>query len=317
MDDIQPFFNRVIENEITYYVIPANTPLFRGDVPENYEDPLSTMNGPIFFGESADVARIYGLPFEYKTTNEVKLLALDRSMETIYNAANPIIKSILKKNYGYPDGYRNSEDDADKQLTQYICNAYGGYALDYMPTEGGGKFHREIILCDKTQVEFVNKVMISQAQENTIIDNHKMRKAEQERIERKKRPRVYTERDDNDGSYLHMGSLFGDEPNTNVLNTAPIVGNNNEGNTVSNSRKIVVNKSLFNDDEDEDDEAVEVDVEASGYNTPGGKHQQHKKKTMRRNKKNSKKRQYRRKTNKQLNNSKRRLQKRNNKTSRK
>jgi len=333
MGDILPFFNTVVENEITYYVIPANTRLFRGDIPADYTNPLSHMNGPIFFGESIDVARIYGLPFEYKTTNELQLLALDRSMDTIYNAANPIIKSILKKNYGYPDGYRNSDDDADKQLTQYICNTYGGYALDFMPTEGGGKFHREIILCDKTQVEFVKKVMISQAEENTIIDNQKIRRTEQERIERKKRQRRVGSTDNVISNNLPT-ALFGrDDKNFNIgsrtkssrVNRSLFDQEDDEMDEEDNKpSSFAVNKLSFDSDDDDnmDEENKELstnsvkilfeDEDDTKEPTSGGKRQQHKKKTMRRNKKNSKKRYPRRKTN-----SKRHIKKRNNKTRRK
>lgn len=306
MDDIPPFFNTIVKDGLTYYVIPANTTLFRGDFPANNSNPLSHMNGPIFFGESVDVACIYGLPFEYRTTNELQLLALDESMQTIYeiaandNAVRDIIPPILKKNYGYPNGYRDSDDNADKILTEYICDRYGGYALDFMPTVGGGRFHREIVLCDKTQVEFVKMVPINKNKENAIKDEQKMRKAAPKR----KKRRVDTEGDNNVESSLHMGSLFGDEPNSTVLNTEPIVENNNQGNNVSNSSKTVVNKSLFDFDN-------EVDDDDAGYRTPGGKRQD-KKKTMRRNKKNSKKRYPRRKTN-----SKRHIKKRNNKTRRK
>jgi len=306
MDDIQPFFNTVVEDGITYYVIPANTPLFRGDMPVDNNDTLSHMNGPIFFGESVDVALIYGLPFEYKTINDVKLLALDKSMETIYNAADPKIKSILKKNYGYPNGSRNSDDDADKQLTKYICITYGGYAVDYMPTEGGGKFHREIIICDKRPVEFVRKVTISPAEEQTIIDNQKMRRTELDRIDTKKRQRAERESNDDSASTLRRGALFefDDEEDDNV-NILPL-GSSIFGEDKSSPN---VNKMLsFDDDEMDDDKTL------------GGKRRQHKKKTMRRNKKNSKKRSYRRKTKKRLNNrnnSKRRIQNKHNKTRRK
>ena len=341
MVDIQPFFNTVVENGITYYVIPANTPLFRGDIPVDSAKPLSHINGPVFFGESVDVALIYGLPFEYKTTKEIKLLALDKSMQTIYEDADPKIKSILTKNYGYPDGYRNQDDDADKQLTQYICKTYGGYALNYMRTEGDGKFHREIVLCDKNHVEFVRKVSITQQEELTIIDNHKVRKAEQNRLEQKKRPRRVWSTDNVISNNLPT-ALFGrDDKNVNI------------GSTTKSSR---VNRSLFDQKDDEMDEednmpssfavnklsfdsedddnmdeenkelstnSVKIlfeDEDDTKEPTSGGKRQQHKKKTVRRNKKNSKKRSYRRKSNKrlnQINNSKRRIQKNNNKTRRK
>lgn len=341
MDSTQPFFNTVEENGFKYYVIPENTPLFRGDIPTDYNNPLKHINGSVFFGDNVETARTYGLPFEFKTINEIKVLALDKSMETIYNNANDAIKSILKKNYGYPNGYRNSDDKADKQLTDYICETYGSYALDYMPTEAEGKFHREIVLCDKKQVEFVKKVPISEAEEQTILDNQKLRRAEQNRLEQKKRPR-------RDWSI--------DNVNSNNLPTTVFGIDDNNLNRSSTTKSIRVNRSLFDQEDDEIDEednkpssfAVnklsfgddEDDVEEENKGTgtssvkilfdedddkmdeeiPGGKRRQHKKKTVRRSKKNSKKRSYRRKTNKQLNqrnNSKRRIKKNNNRTQRK
>jgi hypothetical protein len=297
MTDTQPFFNIVEENGFKYYIIPENTPLFRGDIPTDYNNPLKHINGPVFFGDNVETARTYGLPFEFKTINEIKVLALDKSMETIYNNANDAIKSILKKNYGYPNGYRNSDDKADKQLTNYICETYDGYALDYMPTEFGGKFHREIVLCDKEQVEFVRKVPISKREEDTIIENQKLRKAEQNRLEQKKRPR----RDSMDNSNNLPTALFGIDDN-----------NLNRSSTTKSTR---VNRSLFDQEDDEMDEEdnkpnsfavnmLSIGVD-EGYETPGGKRRQHKKKTVRRNKKNSKKQSYRR------NNSKRRTKKNN------
>lgn len=338
MDSTQPFFNTVEENRFKYYVIPENTPLFRGDIPEDFENPLSNINGPVFFGDNVETARTYGLPFEFKPINEIKVLALDKSMETIYNNADDAIKSILKKNYGYPNGYRNSDDKADKQLTDYICKTYVGYALDFMPTEADGKFHREIVLCDKEQVEFVRKVPISKAEENTIIDNQKLRRAEQNRVEQKKRPR----RDSMDNSNNLPTTVFGiiDDNNLNRSSTTKSTRVNrslfdqeddemDEEDNKPNS--FAVNKLSFGDDEDDVEEenkgtsssSVKIlfeDDDKMDEEVPGGKRRHHKKKTMRRNKKNSKKRSYRRKTNKRLNrrnNSKRRIKKNNNRTQRK
>ena len=284
MDNTQSFFDNepVAKNGLNYYVIPANTSLFRGDIPKDYNNPLKDINGPVFFGDNVDTAKQYGLPFEFKTINEIEVLALDKSMKTVHNNAPDEIQSILKKNYGYPKGNRDSDDKADKQLTDYICNKYGSYALNYMPTDAGGIFHREIVLCDKEQVKFEKMVPIRKEEENTIIDNQKLRRAEQNRLDQKKRPR----RDSKD--------------NINNLTTALFNKKEDERDEEDNKpNSFPVYKVSFDDDDE-------------GYKTPGGKRQQHKKKTMRRNKKNSKKRSYRRKTNKRStrrNNSKRHIKK--------
>jgi hypothetical protein len=155
-----PLFNTETDADgIIYYIIPVGTPLFRGDIPPNYERPLDHLSGPVFFGQTADVALTYGIPFEFATKSEMRLLALDKSMEKIYeNASNDVIPSILEKNYGYINGIRNSDDAEDKKLTKYICERYPGYATDFMNTDLGGKFHREIVICDKNRVDFVKKL---------------------------------------------------------------------------------------------------------------------------------------------------------------
>lgn len=155
---------------IIYYIIPAGTPLFRGDIPDDHGNPLEHINGPVFFGQTADVALTYGIPFEFVTNSELRLLALDKSMEQIYiNAlkdetlidgepANIVIPKILKRNYGYNGGVRNSDGAPDKKITNYICKIYQGYATDFMATDFGGEFHREIVICDKNNVDFVQKL---------------------------------------------------------------------------------------------------------------------------------------------------------------
>lgn len=195
---------------IIYYIIPAGTRLFRGDVPPNSNSPLEHINGPVFFGQTADVALIYGMPFEFVTNSEIRLLALDKSMKKIYENAftdetpmdgervMDVIPKILKRNYGYNGGVRNSDDTADKKLTNYICKNFPGYATDFMETDFGGEFHREIVICDKNSVDFV----IQLTYVNGIkIDAEKI-KAEQKlrklarmdadaRAHKKQRPDVY------------------------------------------------------------------------------------------------------------------------------
>jgi hypothetical protein len=179
---------------IIYYIIPAGTRLFRGDVPPNSNSPLEHINGPVFFGQTADVALIYGMPFEFVTNSEIRLLALDKSIKKIYENAftdetpmdgervMDVIPKILNRNYGYNGGVRNSDDTADKKLTNYICKNFPGYATDFMETDFGGDFHREIVICDKNKVEFVQKLTEVDGIpviEQTIIDKQNQRKVAQ------------------------------------------------------------------------------------------------------------------------------------------
>jgi hypothetical protein len=205
------FFNTTTDGAgITYYIIPAGTPLFRGDVPPNSNSPLEHINGPVFFGQTADVALIYGIPFEFVTNSEHRLLALDKSMKKIYENAladssridgervMDVIPKILKRNYGYNDGVRNSDDAADKKLTNYICKNFPGYATDFMETDFGGDFHREIVICDKNSVNFVQKLTEVNGfpvNEQTIRDEQELRKVAREdaskRAQKKQRTNMY------------------------------------------------------------------------------------------------------------------------------
>jgi hypothetical protein len=194
---------------IIYYIIPAGTHLFRGDIPANYNRPLDHISGPVFFGKTADVALTYGIPFEYVTNAEMRLLALDQSMEQIYDNAlkdntlidgepvKKVIPLILKRNYGYNGGVRNSDDAADKKLTKYICQRFPGYATDFMDTDFGGLFHREIVICDKNSVDFVQQLTQVDGKpvnEGKIIADQKMRRVAQEdakdRAQKKQRPNI-------------------------------------------------------------------------------------------------------------------------------
>lgn len=195
---------------ITYYIIPAGTRLFRGDVPPNYNSPLEHISGPVFFGQTADVALTYGMPFEFVMKSEQRLLALDKSMKQIYDNAldddgaidgepvNIVIPLILKRNYGYNGGVRNSDDAADKKLTKYICDKYPGYATDFMATDFGGVFHREIVICNKDNVDFLQKLTEVNGEtvdEAKIKAEQKLRKVAQrdatDRAQKKQRPNIY------------------------------------------------------------------------------------------------------------------------------
>jgi hypothetical protein len=211
MEGELPFFDTTVENGITYYIIPAGTELYRGDIPEDNNDPLANVTGPVFFGQIEEVARIYGFPFRFRTRNEIRLLALDKSMEQIYNRASndrtlfdgkpvkEVIPKILEDNYGYKNGIRNSEGVADKKLTRYICSIFDGYATDFMETEFEGTFHREIVICDKNQVIFEEKINISQTEEDSIFEKHRLRKLEEIRhTARKSSHKKSTEKRRND-----------------------------------------------------------------------------------------------------------------------
>ena len=173
------FFNAETDaNGITYYIIPAGTPLFRGDSKATEKDPFAhKVNLPVFFGKTVDEVRTYGKQIEFETKSELRLLALDKSMKKIFeNASNDetlidgkpakdVIRSILIDNYGYKSGFRDSMVEKDEKLTKYICKNYSnypGYAIDSMETEIGDNFHREIVICNNEKHPINNYVTIKQ-----------------------------------------------------------------------------------------------------------------------------------------------------------
>jgi hypothetical protein len=106
-----------------------------------------------------------------------------------------VIPKILKRNYGYNDGVRNSDDAADKKLTNYICQRFPGYATDIMDTDFDGKFHREIVICDKNNVDFVRQLTTVNGEPvdvETIKAEQKLRKLAKNdadnRAQKKQRP---------------------------------------------------------------------------------------------------------------------------------
>ena len=159
------------ENNMTYYVIPSGYPLFKAT--KKYDIHSGNLlhldpNGFYFFGikktnpeyiESYEEQ--YGVIFEFVTTREYKLLALDKkdTQRQIYQSAPPNIKSILKENYGYDNDLRLSEPEPDRILAQYLCRGgYGGYGIKYMATAFSGSFHPEFMFCNIDGIQCTGRI---------------------------------------------------------------------------------------------------------------------------------------------------------------
>jgi hypothetical protein len=188
---MDPFFSSIQEDGCFYYILPAGTSLFRGDTNFDHEKPLK--QGPIFFAIDPVYAETYGITSEFRVMEEIKVVALDKSLEYFYNRenTNDKIKKILIKNYGYnPDnpndinGKRSSDNKSDTALVKHLCESgYEGYGANNLTTDFGGVFNPEIVLCDSSKVTYVKRI--------TTDDKIKSLRAEnllrKNRITRKKR----------------------------------------------------------------------------------------------------------------------------------
>ena len=164
------FKNKVEENGIYYYIIPANFGLFKAtktydksqsglklDPSRNYFFGIKNMS-PEYIEE---YERLYGIIFEFVTTREYKLLALDEksTKEMIYKSSPEVIQHILQHNYGHMTGIRHSESDNDSELSKYLCEkGYDGYGIHDMKTDFEGTFHDELMICNMDGIHYLGKV---------------------------------------------------------------------------------------------------------------------------------------------------------------
>ena len=176
------FFNKNTDptSGIIYYHIPENTILYRGDSNPNF-NPHQLFNSALFFGLNNEDVEQYGVVYRYKTIVPLQLLALDGPNPHFYDNVPANIKTILNEQYGFndPERRRNSDGPKDKLLVAYICeNGYSGYANDKMNhyDPGRGDFHKEIVICDTRNIEFVKKEDISKELEQSKRDAHLLQK---------------------------------------------------------------------------------------------------------------------------------------------
>jgi hypothetical protein len=172
--DLTVFDRPVIDatTGLTYYVFPKGYPLFKADKSwnKNNTPPKFEIGKHPFFGlKKMDEEYIetyetqYGVIFEFITTREYRLIALDKTTTqfVLHEKAPENIKTILEKNYGYGNkGIRDSVSEADRELSSYLCSkGYEGYAIHGMPTDTiGGIFNDELMICDATGIELVGQI---------------------------------------------------------------------------------------------------------------------------------------------------------------
>ena len=160
-------FKETTEDSITYYIIPKGTFLYHGsnkiDSPKQLDKERHT-----FFALTNEYANKYaketGNVLRFKVSSELKLVAMDKDNETLYEKASiePInIKKIMDENYGFHNQHkRKSIPDKDNELSEYLCKeGYDGYAANHMEgTTFDEDLDPELIICDKSKLEFVELV---------------------------------------------------------------------------------------------------------------------------------------------------------------
>lgn len=200
--DISVFDNFVIENGMKFYMIPVGYPLFKASKMLDSRGSMSLENGRFYFfglknmgdGYIEQYEKIYGIIFDFITTQPLKLIAMDdpNTVNTLYENARGMydIQNILDKNYGYRTGKRDSVSDKDRMLSQYLCDqGYDGYAIKTMQKDDGGTFHTEFMICNATSKTRMNGRITSDEHVGHILHAAKIKELEEKLEEERKRKR--------------------------------------------------------------------------------------------------------------------------------
>jgi len=210
---------KIEENDIYYYIVPSGFPLFKAT---KNEDDIVNNNGLdptkfYFFGvKNMDPKYIksyekeYGIIFEFTTTREYKLLALDNkaTQTELYKMENITedIKQILEENYGYENNERDSVNDKDRKLSEFLCsNNFDGYAIHNMKTQLGGTFHDELMICKMDGINTIGKQITTPERVEQILEDTKLKSYAPPKKERP--PSRFFNDDDNDNNVNR--TLFG------------------------------------------------------------------------------------------------------------
>lgn len=179
--------------ENNMYFIPVGSTLYRGDSHFTDIDDNELLTGDFkFFTPDQNYADKYGIVFEFETTTNLNLLAMDDISEQFYNDAPEYIQTILTKNYGYESKERDSVPEEDNKLSEYICNkpGYQGYAANTMKSVGfADDLNAELVICSpKNHMKPIKRI----TKEDKIWskqDELRMRKVEHNRVQPRKKPR--------------------------------------------------------------------------------------------------------------------------------
>lgn len=260
-------FEPITESGITYYIIPKGTVLYHGSnnisTPEQLQDKRHT-----FFALTNEYASKYaketGNVFKFATNKELRLIAIDKSNETLYTNASDKIQKILDENYGFHNNHkRKSIPGKDNALSMYLCeNEYAGYAANNMKGVsefGDDDLDPEVIICDKHNLKFIELIQNKASSGPPRVERPPKKRRVIETPIKKNGPGLFGDDDESEDDEKGTG-LFGDDDEKGT--------------------------GLFGDDDESDEERRPG---LFGFNTPtkGGKKKQnlsnvYKNKTMKR-----------------------------------
>lgn len=229
-----------IEMSIIPYILKKGRTVYKGDTPQyvryecgirvgsvrekhekNREIPTfsSDINQPVFFALNAYDADQYGVVMEFKAFRDFKLIEIDNldTMTSLYNIAPPSIKNILTNNYGYNPtsntlGIRKSEHDKDNTLSTYLCeNGYDGYIIlsENLRTPSGSHFHPEIAVCSNQHMFKFTRVMSSESEIDSAISDYHNKLGKPARKSKNARPR--SDESPPSKTPFKSRSMFGDD----------------------------------------------------------------------------------------------------------
>jgi hypothetical protein len=141
-------------NGIFVYKIKKGATVFRGDSTIKRRTNYPLDDRITFFGlDKENVEHNYGITFEFVVQKPMTLIAIDQNNgnPAFLQRINEKMQRILDVNYGYnSNNKRNSTPRSDMKLSEFIRDNFGeydGYGSNEMPTDSGGVFHSEIMVC--------------------------------------------------------------------------------------------------------------------------------------------------------------------------
>lgn len=194
MIDLSTYLQLDTNDDMYYYILPSNFSIYRGDTSIDKNSFSFPNNVPFFFGTNVEEVEQYGIVFEFKTTREYKLIAIDnfQTQQRLYKNAPSDIQDILKRNYGYsPRGIqtRDSVSAKDIAFSNYLCKeGYDGYAINEMDTDLD-RFHQEIVICSPQTIQLVKQITTDPTVIQRLLDKKRMVDLGKTMdVKRKKRP---------------------------------------------------------------------------------------------------------------------------------
>ena len=176
------------------FLLEPGTPVFKGDNEKYFdqykrEEKVSYEDGrPAYFAFEKEVSALYGVIFEFSVVEPIFILDLgdEDVVSNLYKHAPPKIQKIITEHYGFNPAngtitIRDSVHKQDNILSKYLCSIGAkGYVLDkQLETELGGTFHREVMLCDPSTLQFSKLVGFSKDKKKIILREPTMTDEEQ------------------------------------------------------------------------------------------------------------------------------------------